>query len=474
MKILYVSPEAYPFIKTGGLADVAGSLPKALKKNGADVRVILPLYEGISEEFREQMEFVMYTYVFLAWRRQYCGLLALERDGVTYYFIDNEYYFKRSAPYGHYDDGERFGFFSKAVYQLLPLLDWTPDVVHCNDWQSALVPIYIREDPAELYRSTRTVFTIHNIEYQGRYGLDTLEDLFGLPQTLYDNGILAYEWDINLMKGAIYVSDYITTVSPTYAEELKQEQYGNTLHQVIEENSLKMRGILNGIDPEVYSPKSDPNLYQHYNMVKIASKVYNKLELQQLLGLTPDENVPMIACISRLVSHKGFDLIFEVLDELMGEDVQLVVLGTGDWKFEQGFIEASYRYPGRLSANIMYSDALASKVYGGADMLLMPSRSEPCGLSQMIAMRYGTVPIVRETGGLRDSVSPYLSEYSTGFTFTNYNSDDMLYVIREALELYRGDKKAWRALMKRCMKADFSWGKSAKEYMEIYDEITTD
>jgi len=410
--------------------------------------------------------------VFLAWRRQYCGIFKLEQDGVIYYFIDNEYYFKRPKLYGYYDDGERFGFFSKAVYQILPMLDFHPDVIHCNDWQTALIPIYIREDPAEYYRSIRTVFTIHNIEYQGCFGRETLEDLFGLPFHLYDNGYMAYENYINLMKGAIYVSDYITTVSPTYACELKDPYYAHGLHKVIIDNFHKMRGIINGIDISVHDPQTDINLYKNYSAKDPSAKVYNKLELQRLLGLTEDESVPMIACISRLVSHKGFDIVLRAIDRIMCEHVQFVVLGNGEWNYEQGFIAAENRYRGRLSAKIMYSGSLASKIYAGADMFLMPSKSEPCGLSQMIAMRYGAVPIVRETGGLKDTVFPYKSEYSNGFTFASYSPEDMLYVIREAIGLYY-NKEEWNALMLRGMNQSFGWDKSAREYMEIYNQITS-
>lgn len=476
MNVLYTASEVYPFIKTGGLADVAGSLPKALSEAGAQIRVILPLYESIADRYKEQMEFVMYTYVTLAWRRQYCGLFKLELDEVIYYFVDNEYYFKRPAAYGYFDDAERFAFFSRSVYGLIPLLKgFKPDVVHSNDWQTAPVSIYIREDNSEFYKSIKTVFTIHNIEYQGEYGVELLEDIYGLPRYLYENGTLAfikeYRKDINLMKGALYLSDYVTTVSPTYAQELKNPYYAHGLHLVIQEISDKMRGILNGIDNSLYNPAVDKNLYKNFSAKALSTKAENKKELQHLLSLKVDENIPIIACISRLVTHKGFDLILSVLDEIMEGKLQLVVLGTGEWNFEQSLLAASHRYPGKLSANIMYSDALASQIYGAADMLLMPSMSEPCGLSQMIAMRYGTVPIVRETGGLKDSVSPYRSEYSTGFTFTSYSAQDMLYVIREALKLYYEDRKSWDELVIRCMKKDFSWKNSAEEYLEVYDYI---
>jgi len=477
MKVLFAAPEAYPFIKTGGLGDVAGSLPKALAKAGEEIRVIIPLYENVMEQHTEEMEFVMYTYITLGWRKQYCGLFKLEQGGVVYYFVDNEYYFKRQGCYGFYDDAERFAFFSRAVYELLPLLeDFKPDVVHSNDWQTALIPIYIREDKREFYRSIRTVFTIHNIEYQGEYSADLLGDVFGLPRVLYDNGMMAFikeqRKDINLMKGALYAADYITTVSPTYAQELKDPYYAHGLHLVIQEISLRMRGIINGIDNRVYSPAMDRNLYKNYSKKDLSNKAENKMELQNLLNLKVDKDIPIIVCISRLVAHKGFDLILSVIDEIMAENLQLIILGTGDWPFEQGLIEASHRYQGKLSVNIMFSQALASQLYGSADMLLMPSRSEPCGLSQMIAMRYGTVPIVRETGGLKDTVSPYRSPYSTGFTFSNYEASDMLYVIKEALQLYHEDKEVWNELVLRCMNEDFSWRNSAKEYKEVYDYIT--
>lgn len=474
MKVLFATPEAYPYVKTGGLADVAGSLPKALARTDVEMEVILPLYGCIAQEYREEMSFLFYTFIDLSWRHQYCGVFRLVKDHVTYYFLDNEYYFKRDSVYGHFDDGERFAFFSKAVYTLLPRLSETPpDVVHCNDWQTALIPTYIREDPDPIYQGIRTVFTIHNIEYQGRYGIETLEDVFGLSRHLYDNGILRYKNDVSLMKGAIYTADYVTTVSPSYAEELKGPWHSCGLHDVIRANSHKLQGILNGIDNRVHSPSLDKNLYKKYSKKNPTGKLGNKLELQRMLELKEDGDIPVIVSISRLVEHKGFDLILSVIDEIMQEDLQFVILGTGDWPYEQGLIEAAHRYPGKLSVNIMYSDALSSKLYGGGDMVLIPSRSEPCGLSQMIAMRYGTVPIVRETGGLKDTVSPYRSEHSTGFTFANYSASDMLYVIREAIRLYREDKEEWKNLEFRCMDTDFSWKNSALAYIEIYSGITS-
>ena len=472
MNILFAVSEAAPFVKTGGLADVAGALPKALAAAGHDVRVILPLYEVIGDEVRHRMQFLKYTYVFLSWRRQYCGIFQLEQDGVTYYFIDNEYYFKRAKLYGHYDDGERFGFFSRAVVQILPIMGWTPDVIHCNDWQTALVPIYLRQEHGEPYDGIRTVFTIHNVEYQGRYARFTLTDLFGLPDSLYTDGRLAFDDHINLMKGAIYMSDYITTVSPTYAQQLKDPAYAHGLHEIIAQNAHKISGILNGIDMDAYNPATDPRIYQRYTVRKPEGKVYNKLELQRLLNLRSDENIPLVACVSRLAAHKGFDLVLQALPGIMDTGVQFVILGTGEWEYGLRFLAAQSEYPGRLSANIMYSDALSRQIYAGADIFLMPSRSEPCGLAQMIAMRYGTLPLVRETGGLRDTVFPHPAENSNGFTFAKYAADDMLYVLREAVSLFREKKADWRGIMKRAMSTDFGWTRSAQAYLDIYTRIT--
>ncbi len=471
MNILFAVSEAAPFVKTGGLADVAGALPKALAAQGHDVRVVLPLYEAIGEDVRHRMQFLKYTYVFLAWRRQYCGIFQLKQDGVTYYFLDNEYYFKRANLYSHYDDGERFGFFSRAVVQILPLLNWTPDVIHCNDWQTALVPIYLREEHGEPYDSIRTVFTIHNVEYQGKYARSTLTDLFGLPDSLYTDGRLAFDDQINLMKGAIYTADYITTVSPTYAGQLTDPAYAHGLHDVIRENSHKIQGILNGLDMEAYDPSTDGRIYQRYSAEDPAGKVYNKLELQRLLNLRSDESIPLVACVSRLAAHKGFDIVLEALPGIMDSGVQFVILGTGEWEYEQRFLAAQSQYPGRLSANIMYSDALSRQIYAGADIFLMPSRSEPCGLAQMIAMRYGTLPLVRETGGLKDTVFNPPAENANGFSFQNYSAWDLLDCLHGALGLFQ-KKSDWHAIMQRGMSADFGWTQSAGEYAAIYSRIT--
>ena len=474
MKILFAASEVAPFIKTGGLADVAGSLPVALAKCGHDVRVVLPLYEKIGPMWREQMTFLRRFNVALAWRNAYCGVFELERDGVTYWFVDNEYYFKRADIYGHYDDGERFGFFSRAIVELPGQLDWVPDVIHCNDWQTAPVPIYLMEADriAPCLTETKTVFTIHNIEYQGRYVRGTLEDVFGLNASYFHEELLAYHGDVNLMKGAIYAADFVTTVSPTYAQELREPFYAHGLDGVIAVNDYKLRGILNGIDTDLYDPKQDQNLPKNFSARYPQGKKTCKAALQKGLGLNENPDVPIIACVSRLVSHKGFDLVTEVIHDIMGLDAQMVVLGTGEWKFEEVFRQMESQYPGRFAARLLYSNELASAIYAGADLFLMPSIAEPCGLSQIIAMRYGTIPVVRETGGLKDTVIPYTCENGTGFTFANVNAHDMLWVLRQAVETYHNDKDAWKALMKHAMTADFGWARSAAEYTEIYEQIT--
>ena len=474
MNILFASSEAAPFIKTGGLADVAGSLPKALAALGHDIRVILPLYEGIGPEWRDQMEHLFHFHATLAWRKPYCGIFQLKRDGVTYYFVDNEYYFKRSGIYGHYDDAERFAFLCRAVVELPAHLDWHPDVIHANDWQTALVPIYLLEERERVpqLHGTKSVFTIHNIEYQGRYGRELIEDVFGLDNSYFHEHMLAFHGDVDLMKGAVYACDYLTTVSPSYADELRYPFYAHGLEGVIADNRHKLRGILNGIDMDLYDPASDPGLAAPFSADDLTGKAACKAALQQAVGLRQDPDIPIIACVSRLVKHKGFEMVAASIHEIMAMDVQMVVLGTGEWGFEEAFRQAQAMYPGRFSANILYSASLSTAVYGGADLFLMPSIAEPCGLSQMIAMRYGTLPVVRETGGLRDSVRPYGTEGANGFSFADINAHDMTWVLREAVDLYHDDKPAWKALQHSAMTADFSWKQSARDYLQVYQWAT--
>ncbi len=476
MKILYAASEAVPFCKTGGLADVAGSLPPALAAAGAETAVILPLYRSVKERFADRLEFLCYDYVDLAWRHSYCGLFRIRAEGITWYFLDNEQYFARPELYGYLDDAERFGFFSRAVVRMLDHLDFWPDVIHCNDWQTALIPIYLKDDGVreERLRSIRTVLTIHNIEYQGRCGVETLGDLFGLDHGWADDGTILMDGDVNLLKGAILCADAVNAVSPSYAEELKCSYFACGLESVLQQCSYKLSGVLNGIDRVRYDPARDPYLARPYSAADRSGKAEDKAQLRRILGLQEQEGVPVIGMVSRLVAHKGLDLVCEVLHDIMELPVQLVVLGRGERKYEEFFRWAADQYPGRLAVRLDYSEELAMEIYGGADLFLMPSRSEPCGLSQMIAMRYGAVPIVRETGGLRDSVRPYEAwrDAGTGFTFAAYSSGDMLYVLREAAELYRTQPEAFSRLQLRAMEADFGWSRSARAYLEIYARVT--
>ena len=476
MKILYATSEAVPFIKTGGLADVAGSLPPALAEEGAEVAVILPLYQKVKEKFGDQLNFVCYDFVDLAWRHSYCGLFSMEKDGVTWYFVDNEQYFARPNLYGYDDDGERFGFFSRAVIQMLPRMKFWPDVIHCNDWQTALIPIYLKDDGVreEKYRGIRTALTIHNIEYQGRYGAQTLGDLFGLDQGWANDGTIMMDGDVNLIKGAILCADAINAVSPTYANELKLAYFAHRLENIMRQCEYKLTGVLNGIDMKLYDPKNDDRITAKYSIEDMSGKAADKAALQRMMGLREEADTPVMAIVSRLVSHKGLDLICEVLHDMMELPMQLVILGKGDQKYEEFFSWAAQQYHGRMAVCLDYNEALSMAIYSGADLFLMPSKSEPCGLSQMIAMRYGTVPIVRETGGLKDTVHAYEAwrDSGNGFSFANYASSDMLYVIREAVELYKENPAAFARLRERAMSGDFSWAKSAKDYLRMYAHIT--
>ena len=476
MKILYATSEAVPFCKTGGLADVAGSLPPALAEQGAEVAVVLPLYQRVKERFGSQLKFECYDYVNLAWRHSYCGLFSLEKDGVTWYFLDNEQYFLRPDLYGYIDDGERFGFFSRAIVRMLPHFKFWPDVINCNDWQTALVPIYLKDDGVreDRFRSIKTTLTIHNIEYQGRFGMQTLGDLFGLDHGWAEDGTIIMDRDVNLMKGAILCADAVNAVSPTYANELKMSYFAHRLENIMRRCEYKLSGVLNGIDMKLYDPATDQRITTNYSVDDLAGKDADKAELQRMMGLREEPHVPIVAIVSRLVSHKGLDLICEVLHDMMELPMQLVILGKGDRKYEEFFHWAAQQYHGRMAVRLDYNEALSMAIYAGADLFLMPSKSEPCGLSQMIAMRYGTVPIVRETGGLKDTVQPYEAwrDAGNGFTFANYSSSDMLHVIREAVYLYKDYPDAFSRLRKRAMKCDFSWARSAKDYLRIYANIT--
>ena len=472
--VLFVASEANPYLGSGGLADVIGSLPKTLAANGKyDVRVVMPLYGDISDKYRSQMRFLMNFNVPLAWRNQYCGVFSLKADGVTFYFIDNEYYFKRSGLYGFYDDGERFAYFSKAALEMMVHLDYYPEILHCHDWQTALSVVYLKTLYANRYGydHIKALFTIHNIEYQGKYGYDCLGDLFGLPESV--KPALDYDGCLNLMKGAIQFSDRFSTVSRMYANEIKNPFFAHGLQYAICENEFKLTGILNGIDETVYNPETDEKLFRNYSADDTSGKAVCKKELQKMLGLPEKDDAPLISIISRLVPAKGLDLVKCVIEELLAENVQVVILGKGEGDYEDYFRILADRYSGKCRAIIAYNKDLASKIYSASDIFLMPSKQEPCGLSQMIACRYGAVPVVRATGGLFDSISPYNNDMrngGNGFVFGNYNAHEMLYVIKDAVYTF-GNKDEWRGIMKRAMTTDFSWKKSSGEYEKLYDNM---
>ena len=471
MKVLYVASEARPFIASGGLADVAGSLPQALRQRLIGCRIVLPMYEGIPQEMKDKLEFITSFSVPVAWRRQYCGVFQAKIDNVIYYLLDNQYYFKRQGLYGHYDDAERFAFFSRAVIEMIPYIDFKPDIIHCNDWQSALTPVFYNLFYAnrEGFQGIKTVFTIHNIQYQGKYGTELLEDVIGIPNDAVH--VLMYDGDVNFMKGAIECADQITTVSPSYAQEILDPWYSHGLDGILRDRSWKLMGILNGIDTVYNDPNTDKDIYANYNSEDLSGKAYNKSELQKEFNLPVEPDVPLIGMVSRLVSHKGLDLVKSILGEILEYfNVQFVVLGSGDWQYEKFFQEMAERYPHKLGLRIGFIPSLSKKVYAGSDMFLMPSKSEPCGLSQMIALRYGSIPIVRATGGLKDSISDSGDEHGNGFVFINYNAHEMKYAIERAINGYK-NKDGWKILTKRSMESDNSWGASANQYIKMYKNL---
>ncbi len=474
--ILFVASEGVPFIKTGGLADVVGSLPKYIDRQYFDVRVVLPKYKCMSQEMKDRMEYVTNFYMDFHWKREYVGIFKAETDGVVYYFIDNEFYFPGFKPYG--DDAlfeiEKFAFFSKAALSILPVIGFKPDIIHCHDWQTGLIPVYLKErfQGNEFFRGMKAVMTIHNLKFQGRWDKKEVQDITGLPDYFFVPDKLEMFGDADLLKGGIVYADAITTVSETYAEEIKTKFYGENLDGLLTTRAKDLRGIVNGIDYGDFNPTADKFIDFPYDAITFRKeKSKNKLALQKELGLAQDEKCFMIGIVSRLTDQKGLDLITCVLDEMCQDAIQIVVLGTGTEQYENMFRHFAWKYSDRVSANIYYSEPMSHKIYAASDAFLMPSLFEPCGLSQLMALRYGTIPIVRQTGGLKDTVEPYnkFEGTGTGFGFLNYNAHEMMQTVREAESLFYDRKREWNKMIDRAMAVDFSWKMSANKYQEMYD-----
>lgn len=479
MKILFAASEAVPFIKTGGLADVTGSLPRYFDKEDYDVRVILPKYLCMDEVWKGQLQFLCHFYVNLSWRKQYAGIFKAVYGNVTYYFVDNEFYFAGDKPYNNiYEDVEKFAYFSKAVLEALPYLDFCPDIIHCHDWQTGLIPVFLRTlyGDQNYYSGIRTIFSIHNLKFQGRFMLPAVMDITGLPEQIFTADKLEAYGEANYLKGGVVYADAVTTVSKTYAYEITTREGGEGLDGLMAARRGDLYGIVNGIDYEEYNPQKDPYLWKKYGIIDFTKgKMENKVAFQRERGLAVDRDVFLLGMVSRMTEQKGFDLIAYAMDELLSRGkIQLAFLGTGEERYENMLRYFASRYPGRVSVEIGYSEELAHKLYASCDAFLMPSLFEPCGLSQLISLRYGTIPIVRETGGLKDTVEPY-NEYEhtgTGFSFANYNADEMRGTIEYALRVYEKDKKEWSSLITRGMKQDFSWKASVREYEKLYRKLT--
>ncbi len=474
-KVLFVASEGVPFIKTGGLADVVGSLPKYLNKEEFDVRVILPKYLCMREDLKSRLNYVTHFYMDLGWRSQYVGVLETVYDGIQFYFIDNEYYFSGFKPYGNiYEDIEKFAFFSKAALSALPVIGFRPDIIHCHDWQTGLIPVFLKDkfSEGEFFRGIKTIMTIHNLKFQGVWDMKTIKNITGLPDYFFTPDKLEAYGDANYLKGGLVYADALTTVSPTYAEEIKTPFYGENLNGLLCARAHDLRGIVNGLDYNEWNPETDPLIDRNYNIKNFRKeKVKNKIALQKELGLAQNEKTFMLGIVSRLTDQKGFDLINYMMEEMCQQDWQIVVLGTGEERYENMFRHFAWKYPDKVSANIYYSEAISHKIYAASDAFLMPSLFEPCGLSQLMSLRYGTLPIVRETGGLKDTVIPY-NEFEgtgTGFSFTNYNAHEMYNTIRYAHSVYVDKKREWNKLIDRAMAADFSWKASADKYAEMYN-----
>ena len=475
--ILFASSEAVPYMKTGGLADVVGSLPRYFNKEEYDVRVILPKYACMDKKFLPELTFVCHFYVNLNWRRQYVGIFKSEFKGVTYYFVDNEFYFAGNNPYNNiYEDVEKFAYFSKAVLESLPYLEFTPDIIHCNDWQTGLLPVFLHTSYGSdrFYENIKTVYSIHNMKFQGRWKIQEVMDITGLPKQIFNANELESYGDANYLKGGIVYADAVSTVSPSYANDITTPEGGEGLDGLMQARRNVLYGILNGLDYEEYNPLKDPYIEYHFSKDDMANKRMNKIQLQKTLGLPISDDTFMIGIVSRMTDQKGFDLIAYVMEEMLNSmDVQFAVLGTGEARYEDMFRYFQDKYPDKVHAYIGYSEERANQIYAACDAFLMPSLFEPCGLSQLMSMRYGTLPIVRETGGLKDTVEPYneFENTGTGFSFKEYNAHDMLHVIRYAYEIYNERPEQWKAMMKRAMEQNFSWDASAREYEKMYEEI---
>ena len=479
MKVLFVASEAAPFIKTGGLADVMGALPKALQALGVEPALVIPNYEGVGEAYKNAMETVYEGSMDLSWRNQYLGVKKLVQDGIPVYFIDNEYYFKRDKLYGYDDDAERFAYFAKAALAMLHYIDFKPDVIHTNDWHTGLLGAYLKEDFMQdpYFQGMKNVYTIHNLKYQGVFGRNIVEDVLGLPLRLLYNGNIENAGDVNFMKAGMCYADFITTVSPSYAEEITYPYFGEGLEDYVALCAGKISGILNGLDEQEYNPETDPYIPVRFDASNVLlKKPLAKEALQRELGLTVNREIPVLGMITRLVEAKGLDLVMHIMDELMEEQVQLVVVGTGDEEYADALRELAWRHPGSVSVNILFNEGLARRVYAGSDMFIMPSRYEACGLSQMIAMRYGTVPVVRETGGLKDSVinfDKYITPEGNGFSFANFNAHELLFTIKRGLTCYAA-KPLWEKIVYNAMHSDNSWNRSAQAYADLYAHIAGD
>ncbi|GLX66316.1 glycogen synthase GlgA [Paenibacillus glycanilyticus] len=475
MKILFVGAECAPFLKTGGLGDVLGALPGEIKQLGAEVRVMLPLYTSIPDRYRTEMKTIAEIRVQVGWRYAYCGIKELEQEGVIYYFLDNEQYFNRGSAYGQDDDGERFAFLCRAALESLYAIGYWPDIIHGHDWHTGMIPALLRHHYSwrQEYAHIKTVFTIHNLQYQGNYSPQVLGDLFGLPPHYLSYDHVEFRGSVSFMKAGIQLSDRVTTVSPSYAREITTTEYGCGMEGVLRSRGESLVGIVNGIDDALYDPASDSQLQARYSAVSPEAKLVCKTALQWELGLNEDADVPIIGMVGRLMDQKGLPLVLERLDELMHtENVQLALLGTGDPYLEYLFREAEHRHTGAMVSYIGFDDGLARRIYAGSDLFLMPSQFEPCGISQLLALRYGSLPIVRETGGLRDTVHSYQDSTGegNGFSFGPYNSGDMLYTVRRALSVWRNTEVRDK-LMRRALQGDYSWKHSAQQYLDLYQEV---